>query len=103
MNLLIKTAEQKAHETQLAHLAAVTAAIDAHVEAQARAMQYNSAAHLASYVTSTKPVWKSEAEAFVAWRDGVWEAALDMLSAAQQGGPIPSVEDAIAGLPLWGG
>ncbi|MCC5965680.1 MAG: hypothetical protein JJU24_06040 [Natronohydrobacter sp.] len=103
MNLLIKTAEDKAQEALLAHQAALTAAIDAHVEAQARAMQYNSAAHLASYVASTKPEWEAEALAFIAWRDQVWEAALQLLAGVQSGGTVPSIEDVISGLPLWGG
>lgn len=76
-------------------------AIDAHVEAQARALQYNSAAHLASYAASTVPEWAAEAQAFVAWRDQVWLAAMGMLAQAQETGEGPSVEEVIAALPEW--
>jgi len=82
-------------------LATFTAAIDAHVEQQARAWSYNSAAHLASYATSTVPQWSAEASAFVAWRDAAWLAALAMLDAVQAGGDMPDSPAAfIATLPV---
>lgn len=99
MNLIIKTAEERQAEALARHQATVTAAIDAHVEAQARALGYNSAAHLASYVASGVPEWAAEATAFVTWRDDVWTAALGMLADAQASGEVPSVEDAIGTLP----
>ena len=81
--------------------AAYTAAIEAHVEATARARGYTSAVSCATYATSTKPAWQAEGAAFVAWRDAVWTAALAMLAAVQAGGEIP--ESPIAGLPemVW--
>ena len=84
-----------------AHKRHVSAAIDRHIEAQARAMQYNGAAHLASYVASGVAEWAAEAQAFVAWRDAVWQAALGLLADAQTSGDVPSVEDALAALPEW--
>jgi hypothetical protein len=81
-------------------LAEFTAAIDAHVESTARAKQYNSAAHLASYVASTVPTWAAEAEAFVAWRDQVWLFALAELAAIQAGDkPVPTIAVLVASLP----
>jgi hypothetical protein len=77
--------------------AAYTAAIEAHVEATARARGYSSALSCASYAGSTVPAWQAEGAAFVAWRDDVWTAALAMLAAVQAGGAIP--ESPIAGLP----
>jgi hypothetical protein len=77
--------------------AAYTAAIEAHVEATARARGYTSAVSCATYAASTNPAWQAEGAAFVAWRDDVWEAALAMLAAVQAGGAIP--ESPIAGLP----
>jgi hypothetical protein len=81
--------------------AAYTAAIEAHVEATARARGYTSAVSCATYVASTIPAWQAEGVAFVAWRDDVWTAALAMLAAVQAGGEIP--ESPIAGLPkmVW--
>jgi len=77
--------------------AAYTAAIEAHVEATARARGYTSAGSCATYAASTIPAWQAEGAAFVAWRDAVWTAALAMLAAVQAGGTIP--ESPIAGLP----
>jgi hypothetical protein len=77
--------------------AGYTAAIEAHVEATARARGYTSAVSCATYATSTNPAWQAEGAAFVAWRDDVWSAALAMLAAVQAGGAIP--ESPIAGLP----
>jgi hypothetical protein len=81
----------------------ITAAIDVYVEAQARALQYNSAAHLVGYVASTVPDWRAEAEAFVAWRDAVWLTAITKQAEAMQTGIVPSVEDVIEALPKWSG
>jgi len=77
--------------------AGYTAAIEAHVEATARARGYTSAVSCATYAASTIPAWQAEGAAFVAWRDAVWTAALAMLAAVQAGGAIP--ESPIAGLP----
>lgn len=97
------TAEAKAAAAVAAQMAAMTAAIDAIVEATARARSYNSAAHLASYVASTVPAWAAEAQAFVAWRDAVWLAAITALGTAQTSGIAPSREELIASLPqiVW--
>jgi hypothetical protein len=81
----------------------IAAAIDAHVEAQARALQYNSAAHLAGYVASTVSHWRAEAEAFVAWRDKVWLAAIAKQAEAMETDNVPSVDDVIKALPNWSG
>lgn len=71
-------------------------AIDAHVEATARSRQYNSAAHMATYVNSTVPEWAAEAQAFVAWRDQVWLTAIGMLATTTE---APKIEAVIEALP----
>ena len=81
----------------------IAAAIDAHVEAQALALQYNSAAHLVGYVASTVSHWRAEAEAFVAWRDAVWLTAITKQAEAMETGIAPSVEEVIEALPKWSG
>jgi hypothetical protein len=81
----------------------IAAAIDAHVEAQACALQYNSAAHLVGYAASTVSHWRAEAEAFVAWRDQVWLVAITKQAEAMDTGNVPSVEDVIEALPKWSG
>ena len=101
MSLEIKTPDQLQAEAQARAKASITRAIDAYVEAQAKALDYNSAAHLASYIASSVPEWAAEAQAFVAWRDQVWQAAIAMLADAEASGEPPSVEDVIAALPEW--
>lgn len=81
----------------------LTERIDGLVESRARALQYNSAAHLAGYATSTVPEWAAEAAAFIAWRDLVWQAALSALAQAETTGVIPNAEDLLATLPAWPG
>jgi len=99
----IKTAEQIAAEAAEAARHQITVAIDAHVEAQARALQYNSVAHLVGYAASTVPDWRAEAEAFVAWRDAVWLTAITKQAEAMETGKAPSVKDVIEVLPKWSG
>ncbi|MDB5415304.1 MAG: hypothetical protein JWR10_3639 [Rubritepida sp.] len=78
-------------------------AVDAHVQATARARSYNGAATCASYVTSTEPAWRAEAAAFVAWRDAVYVAVFGALAAVQAGGAPPSIDALITSLPamVW--
>jgi len=68
------TAEAKAAAAQSALMDAIRQAVDAYVEATAKARGYNGAAHCASYAMSTVDAWADEATAFVAWRDAVWLA-----------------------------
>lgn len=78
-------------------------AIDAHVEATARARSYNGAASCAGYSTSTVAAWAAEATAFIAWRDQVYLEAFETLAAVQGGAEPPSITALIAGLPamVW--
>ena len=99
--LIIKTAEQKAAEAGAALQAKIAAAIDAHVEAQAKAMGYNSAANCAGYRDSTVPAWVDEAQAFIAWRDSVWQAAFALQTQHTADQTIPEVEEIISALPAW--
>lgn len=61
------------------------AAIERHVDNVAKERSYSSAVSLASYVVSTVPTWKAEADAFVAWRDAVLVYALTELGKVQVG------------------
>ena len=101
MKLTIKTPADLEAEAQARAKVSITRAIDRYVEEQAVAMQYNGAAHLASYAASSVPEWSSEAQAFVAWRDQVWQEAIAMLADAEASGEAPSVEDVLAALPEW--
>ena len=75
-------------------------AIEANIEATAVERGYANATRLANYVSSTNAEWKAEAEAFVAWRDAVWEYAFTELAKVQAGERAErSVEDFLAELP----
>jgi hypothetical protein len=64
-------------------------AVQAHVDTTAASRGYNDAAALAGYVNSTVPVWRDEAETFVAWRDQVWLFVFETLSQIQSGDMEP--------------
>lgn len=94
------TAEAKAEAAAAEIQAAVVSAINAHVEQAARSRNYNSAAALAGYVASTVEPWAAEAQAFVAWRDAVWQAAYAMLAEVQAGErAAPTPTEAVAAIP----
>jgi hypothetical protein len=96
--LTVKTAKDRAAEDRAAAERAIAAEIDARIEAQARVLGYNSAAHLAGYATSTVPEWAAEAAAFVAWRDQVWVAVFR----ARAGTDAPTdAETLLRDLPAW--
>lgn len=67
----------------------------------ARSKDYGDAVSLASYVNSTNLQWKAEAEAFVLWRDQVWESLYDLYSILSEGAdPVPSIEAVMQSLPV---
>lgn len=58
-------------------------AIQTMVDETARAKQFNDGVTMASYVASTVEPWAAQAQAFVAWRDNVWQYAYAELSKVQ--------------------
>lgn len=74
-------------------------AIEEVLNSKAKEKMYQSATSIATYTASTNPVWKAEADAFVAWRDAVYVYGLNILSQVQSGGEEPSIPDMIAGMP----
>ena len=99
--LTVRTADDLTAAAQAQARAAIAAAIDARIEDQARALGYNSAAHLAGYAASTVPQWAAEAQAFVAWRDAVWLAAFEAEAAAVKAGAPPDPAVVLDALPAW--
>lgn len=84
--------------------AACVAAIDSKLESTAKAKSYDSALSCASYASSTNATWKAESQAFIDWRDAVWNYAYLILDEVQRGViPAPTVEAFIAGMPamVW--
>jgi hypothetical protein len=69
------------------------------IDSTAQSKQYADGVSCASYVMSTNNIWKSEATAFIAWRDSVFNYAINIMNQVQQGAPLPTVESVIAGLP----
>lgn len=96
-SLKIQSAEARAAEAVAAHQAQISAAVERHVEAQAQALGYASAAALTGYLGSTVAPWAAEARAFVTWRDAVWTKVF-----ALSAGAVASTSDAVlAALPDW--
>lgn len=84
--------------------ARLSAAVQAHLDATARARSYDSALSCVSYVDSTVAQYRTEATAMRDWRDAVWQRCYELLAEIQAGQrPIPSEQELIALLPtiLW--
>ncbi|WP_051258178.1 hypothetical protein [Desulfovibrio cuneatus] len=87
--------------TEAEQRATLITAIQAHLDAFARARNYDSAMACASYATSANPTFAKEAQYMVAARDAVWEAGFKVLDEAFSGKrPVPSVEELLAELPI---
>ena len=80
----------------------INVAVDDHIETVAEERDYSSAVSLASYTSSTKSDWAAEAQAFVKWRDDVWEYVFTRLAAVESGEEEPpeSAEAFIQNLPV---
>lgn len=66
-------------------LAAIEAAIDAHIASVMQARTYDSITSCITYLGSTNPRWDSDARDALAWRTAVWERAYALLNAWQSG------------------
>lgn len=83
-----------------AYMAACSAAVQEHLDAEARARMYDSILSAVSYQTSSHPKFGPEGRAFAAWRDDVWTycyAALDDCTNGRRS--IPTPEELVAELP----
>lgn len=69
------------------------------LDTTAQAKTYNDALHCVSYGFSSNVTWKAEADAFIAWRDNVYETALQILSDVEGGAPVPTEQQFLAELP----
>lgn len=78
----------------------LTGYIDNLLNSTAWSKQYGSAVSLATYVTSSSPLWSAEAKAFIKWRDDVFIYAIDIQAKVISGDiPIPTLDEFAAGLP----
>lgn len=82
-------------------VAAYTAAVQRHLDAEARALGYDSIASAVTYADEPAvPKFQSEGQAFRAWRSLVWAHCYAVLDAVQAGNiPMPTADDLIGGLP----
>ena len=82
----------------------LSAAVQAHLDATARARTYDSALSCVSYIDSTVTTYRAEAAAMRDWRDAVWLRCYELLAEVQAGTrPIPTESELIALLPaiVW--
>ncbi len=66
---------------------------------KARERDYDNALSIASYANSSNLTWQAESLAFIAWRDLVYQYALNILTDVENGQPVPELSVFIAGLP----
>lgn len=81
--------------------AALTAAVQAWLDATAQGNGYDSIASCVSYRDSAIAQWAADAAAAIAWRDAVWLAAFQWQQSASEAPPatIPTSAEVIAQLP----
>ncbi len=75
-----------------------------YLDTVAKQRQYDSAISCASYSTSSVAQWKSEAEAFISWRDAVFTYTIEQVQLMQSGErSVPSFDDFKTELPeiVW--
>ena len=73
----------------------------AYVDSIAQQKQYADAVSCASYVNSTNAIWKSQATAFIAWRDSVYNYAVAQETLMQNGSrTIPAFAEFKNELPV---
>lgn len=75
-------------------------AIQDHIDAVARAKDYDSGVSLAGYKGSAVEAYAADADAYTSWRDPLWPAVFGILAAVQAGEiPQPTISELIAMLP----
>ena len=69
----------------------------------AQSRGYSDSQSIISYVSSSNVQWQAEAQAFVAWRDQVWEHVYIEYIAIDADGSIPDENEFMAALPqiVW--
>lgn len=79
-------------------------AIQAKIDEVARSKQFNDGVAISSYIASTVESWAAQAQAFVAWRDNVWQysySELDKVQTGERG--QPTIDEFLSELPeiVW--
>lgn len=83
----------------------ITAGVQVHIDQTAQSKGYEDGVSLATYVPSTVEMWRAEADAFIPWRDSVWEYTYTTLAKIESGEipPPATVDEFISWLPpiVW--
>ncbi|MFM9902126.1 MAG: hypothetical protein ACKVOT_14035 [Polaromonas sp.] len=78
----------------------LSAAVQAHMEAKAKQLGYDSLLSAISYADeASAPQFQKEGQALRAWRSSVWACCVDLISQVERGRPVPTDEELIALLP----
>lgn len=86
--------------TEAEVVAAMTAAVQRHLDDTAKTRGYDGILSLCTYASSTTPRFAAEGQAGVDWRDGVWSKCYEVLDAVKAGSrPTPTAAELIAELP----
>lgn len=73
-----------------------------HIDATARLLGYESRLSICTYLTSNVIQFKNEAEAFISWRDSIWESCLQIQNDVLSGTRLPPNDKTIlAELPVF--
>lgn len=82
--------------------AALTDAIQQHLDATARMHAYDGILSLCTYATSPSLRFAAEGQAGVEWRDACWLKGYEILAECQAGTrPVPTREELVAELPVF--
>ena len=82
--------------------AALTQAVQAHLDSNAQERNYDNIHTACTYINSSDPVFASEASALLLWRDKVWRGCYSILDDVKAGRrPIPSVSELLEELPSF--
>ena len=82
--------------------AALTQAVQSHLDSKAQERNYDNIHTACTYINSSDPVFASEASALLLWRDKVWRECYSILDDVKSGrSPIPSVSELLAELPSF--
>ena len=75
-------------------------AVQKHLDETAHSRGYDNTYTCLSYLESTNPIWKNEAEIFNIWRDNVWLECHTLLNKWQAGEiSQPTIQEVINQLP----
>lgn len=81
----------------------IDAKVSALLNSTAHSHGYSDSQSIVGYVSSSNTQWQAEAQAFVVWRDQVWEHVYIEYMAIDAGGSIPDENDFMSTLPtiVW--